>query len=105
VDDADPGSSLSKSFEKSYTSADQKGGALDSREVAINAIIEQTKAGAEWFEFDLPSSDTDESSDADHDDADADDENTNSGSYRLDGLDPEDAKALEAILLENNVTP
>jgi hypothetical protein len=26
-------------------------------------------------------------------DADADDENTNSGSYRLDGLDPEDAKA------------
>jgi hypothetical protein len=50
----------------------------------------------------LPSSDTDESSDADHD-ADADDENTNSGSYRLDGLDPEDAKALEAILLENNV--
>jgi hypothetical protein len=92
---------LSKSFEKSYHQPTK--GALDSREVAINAIIEQTKAGAEWFNLTcrhpiLISS-------ADHDDADADDENTNSGSYRLDGLDPEDAKALEAILLENNVTP
>jgi hypothetical protein len=38
----------SKSFEKSYTSARPRG-ALDSREVAINAIIEQTKAGAEWL--------------------------------------------------------
>jgi hypothetical protein len=105
VEDADPAVSLSKSFEKSYTSADQKGGELDSREIAINTIIEQSKNGAEWFEFELPSSDTDESSDADHDDADADDENTNSGSYHLEeGLDPEDAKALEAILLENNVS-
>jgi hypothetical protein len=33
------------------TSADPKGGELDSREVAINVIIEQTRAGAEWFDF------------------------------------------------------
>jgi hypothetical protein len=105
VDAANPEESLSKSFEKSYTSADQKGGELDSREVAINAIIEQTKAGAEWFEFELPSSESDESSVGHHDDADADDENTNSGSYRLEkGLDPEDAKALEAILSENSAS-
>lgn len=104
VDDADPEDSLAQSIEKIYISADKKEGKLDSREAAINAIIEQSKAGAEWFEFELPSSDTDESSDGDHDDADADDENTR-GSYRLkEGLDPEDAKALEAILSEHNVS-
>jgi hypothetical protein len=107
ADDADPASSLSLSIEKSFTSAEEKGSDLSSREVAINAIIEQTKAGAEWFDFELPSSDSDEGDDgdADPDDADADDEYTNGESYRLEeGLDPEDAKVLKAILSENNMS-
>ena len=114
-DGSTPAESLLQNIEKSYTSADSKvDGKLDSREIAINAIIEQIKAGAEWFDFELPSSDSDDddddddndNSDADHDDADAEDEISDDGeSYRLeDGLDPEDAAKLEAILLENNVS-
>jgi hypothetical protein len=112
-DGNNPVDSLLQNLEKSYTSPDEKGGGLDSREVAINAIIEQTRAGAEWFEFDLPSSDSDDSDDDDdddddhnhgHDHAHAYDEISNGGSYRLEeGLDPEDAKALD-ILLKNNVS-
>jgi hypothetical protein len=106
-DDDDDDGSTPENIEKSYTSDPS-----DSREVAINAIIDQTKSGAEWFDFELPSSDSDtsDSDDDDHshaadDDADADDEVSDDGeSYRLeDGLDPEDAAKLEAILLENNV--
>jgi hypothetical protein len=78
------------SVAESFTSVDEKGSSLSSREIAINTIIEQSKNGAEWFEFNLPSDDGDDDnvSDDDHDDL-----------FMIDnlGFDPADVAALRAI--------
>jgi hypothetical protein len=76
------------SLERSYTSLEGKGGKLSSREIAINTIIEQSKNGAEWFEFNLPSDDDDDDDDNDTSDTSDDDDL---------GLDPADAAALNAL--------
>jgi hypothetical protein len=75
----------SESIEKSYTSSEGKGSKLSSREIAINTIIEQSKNGAEWFEFNLPSDDDDDNDNADT----SDDDDL--------GLNPADAAALNAL--------
>jgi hypothetical protein len=84
----DDANSLQESIAQSYTSVQVKGGVLDSREIAINTIIEQSKNGADWFEFNLPSDD---------DDSDDDDDNDDDDDAQDLGLDPEDVAALRAI--------
>jgi hypothetical protein len=81
--------SIAESIERSYTSVDSKGSSLSSHEIAINNIIEQSKNGAEWFEFNLPSDD-------EHDDDDSDDKDD---LFTIDnlGFDPADTAALRAI--------
>jgi hypothetical protein len=79
--------SIAESIERSYTS---KGSSLSSHEIAINTIIEQSKNGAEWFEFNLPSDDEDD------DDVSGDDDDD---LFTIDnlGFDPADTAALRAI--------
>ena len=55
--------SLGESMQRSYASAKRDGHKMTSRENAINSIIDQVKAGADWFEFQLPSDDEIESED------------------------------------------
>jgi hypothetical protein len=79
--------SVTESIEQSYTSEEEKGCKLTSREIAINTIIEQSQSGAEWFEFNLPSDDDDDVQD--EDDTTSDDDDLE--------LDPADAATLNAI--------
>jgi hypothetical protein len=83
--------SVAESIDRSYTSIDSKGSSLSSRQIAINTMIEQSKNGAEWFEFN--DEDVDGASDDDDDDDDDD------GSFTIEnlGFDPADAAALRAI--------
>ena len=79
--------------DQSYTSAEEKGGKLSSREIAINTIIEQSKNGAEWFEFNLPSDSEDDNGE---DDTSDDDD--------VLGMDPADIAALNAIASSRSLT-
>jgi hypothetical protein len=85
--------SVAESIEQSFTSVDIKGSSLSSREIAIYTIIEQSKNGAEWFEFNLASDDEDD----DDDDDVSDDEDNDLFTIDNLGFDPADAAALRAI--------